>query len=819
VDVLHLTDLHVTEPGETLETLWPREMLEGRQFDAIIVSGDLTQRADLQEYEELLQFSEKYLIPLLRPEKREAGRVVFTPGNHDVSWAAEVGVLENLGLALSSGQRQARQRLIDDFEAYKRNPAGSSLRIEFSTPGRFSLYRVEPDSALYRERFRNCQRFLNRFYAQPGLKRFKAFNLLHVGDDWSAHLFEEEQVAIFGFNSCHGNDRRWPVARIDHRAIANAATFRQEKCQNYLAVAVWHHGFTAEHGRPDFLSLADLGRLQDAGFRVGFHGHVHASAVWMLKHLRDDFALVATGSLGAGSADRPDPVGQQFSVVQLYPSRITVDVFERNQPMGKQYQLNERASRRLYLGGPGAGEERGNRIAEHERTWTVRESGILDAKVEMRGVSTEGNFILGVIEPPYSAFSYDDLAITDGQSARVVADQEPEGRWRFVMIGPKPRYQYLSWSYSMSNAAVMNQADLKLLEPVQRWHPNVPAGFDFRPHTLRHECDKLRLKLEFSEVKHGPQSAVAEARALVESRRNDEPWEVVKEEQQRCAVKLSEDGRVVELEVSAPVVGMRYSIVFRPKLPGTAIPPQALHLSSNVLRRCREPQKENELARDLTNALQETLYSEVLTGNEEDVPRWNGDLDLLGEGGAWLGLLWNNEERRLLPAFGRFRLESWGSRFAAGNGVAGYAFRRSGTAAWFEGKERSNLLYQSEVEPARSAIRSAVVKPKVLEPRYKWIVCIPIYLEPKKTAAIGVVSFAGREPNTPVARRLEQFAYRLVHEPEATEVLDFMEHLETVITYSFWTVIRWSQDLERADREVAKHFERRTGILLLKREP
>ena len=75
--LLHVSDLHFGHHGvpaqvEALEAIIAREA-----FDAIVVSGDLTQRQRVHEYARALKF--------LRLA-RDRAPVIAVPGNHDVSW-------------------------------------------------------------------------------------------------------------------------------------------------------------------------------------------------------------------------------------------------------------------------------------------------------------------------------------------------------------------------------------------------------------------------------------------------------------------------------------------------------------------------------------------------------------------------------------------------------------------------------------------------------------------------------------------------------------------------------------------------------------
>jgi len=78
--ILHLSDLHVTEPGQTLDDVWmhPAQALStihSTPFDYIVVSGDLTQRATVAEYDELGAFAEN------RPDRSRSSAATRSCGN------------------------------------------------------------------------------------------------------------------------------------------------------------------------------------------------------------------------------------------------------------------------------------------------------------------------------------------------------------------------------------------------------------------------------------------------------------------------------------------------------------------------------------------------------------------------------------------------------------------------------------------------------------------------------------------------------------------------------------------------------------------
>lgn len=802
MNILHITDLHVTDANQTLATLWngPQEFLDGHQFDAIVVSGDLTQGAKRAEYKALSEFTETRLMPLLAKDKREPSRVIFVPGNHDVDWALEVGT------HVEASQEELKKM----WRSHRADPANSNLRIELD-PFDLKLFKVEPDSNHYHRRLRNCQLFFDSFYAKKS-NTLKRFNLLEKGDDWSAHLFPEEKIAIFGFNSCHRNDKRWTGASIDLGAIVAATEHRKRLCPDFLPVAVWHHGLSAPQGRPDFLSYRDLGRLQEAGFRIGFHGHVHASATWVLRLLRDDFVLISTGSLGAGWQDRPDAVGQQFSIVELYPSRVSVDVYERNQPHGAQYQKNPSASRRFYLRPKRATPQPGNRARERHHSWHVDKEGIARTSVELLDATFSENLVLDVASPPFSSIEYDKAADADGQPLHVVKNEHKDGKLLFTISGGLGRaHKKLAWKYRVSNAFALSQTELELMDPIQNWFPNVKRGHGVLHHVVRHDCDQLVLKLEFEKTPESElQPGLSAVEALVEEKDGDDEWKAVESETQRCEVSITpgHEARCAEVKVSAPVVGMRYSLVFKPSQPGVIIPHRALLLTEEVLSLCRKSVTLSRIGEQLTRAIAGDIQKKfgdtskkLRTKSARSLARH----DLLSPLMDWIGYLWDEEERRLLPAFGEFPLESWGERFALGNGLVGHALRKRESVFWCSPEVKpssTHVFYQDDIEPYRR-LNSKRDFAKV----HRWIICVPLWVEAPNGPVFGVVGLAGRKNLEPqsATMRLDALVQSVVRgqRDSKEQIL-----LERTINASFWAAIKASDELQAANRKVADQFFR-----------
>ena len=461
------------------------------------ISGDLTQAASVAEYAELRKFLDG---PRFRSRLREQhpSRVVLVPGNHDVFWPH----VADAPVQLSTMDPGALERFKKELSIYRRSPELSRLRLKLGGLGHTDFSTIEPDSARYRERFRNCQDFLADFYKEAG-PDVRPFNLVGPpGGDWSAHVFASERIAFFGFNSCDRNDSKWAGACIDKQALEGAIDFKMRHCQDMLCVAVWHHGLSGERGKADFLTLEEVARFEEAGFKVGFHGHVHSGTAYRL--LSTQFVVISAGSLAAGGSDRPESVGQQFSTVELLPTRATIEVYERRQPT--QHYVGPEQRRRIHLhdNTEKAAASDASRVREHIRTTYVDHMGIANIHVELTGVVLNGNQPLAVLDQPYCNVEFDHEATID-RERRVPVEMMPlpDGRPAFIVNvastgSPTLKTSTLQWSYRLSNAVALSVTELELLENRRRWYKQLDPEFDVRPHTVRFDCERLILRLGFS---------------------------------------------------------------------------------------------------------------------------------------------------------------------------------------------------------------------------------------------------------------------------------------------------------------------------------
>ena len=704
--------------------------------------------------------------------------MIFVPGNHDASWSAP-GAYEPISLA-STDHDQIQKHLA----ALRGAPEEANSRFNIGKHGHLELYKVDLTSALYRGRFSNVQTFFDNFY-KSSLERegCKPFDLRSDGGDWSTHFFAAERVVFLGLSSCYRSDKYWHGASFNPKSIAAA----RERLNNLrahtsdlLTVAVWHHGFSSTAGRPDRLMPSELGRLFNLGVSVGFHGHTHQDDLTQHTFLRGKLAVVATGSLGAGDPDRPAAAKNQFSVVDLYPSRLQIQRVNRGHQSINTHVFDNEKLERIDI--PRETEiKEGDRtwIERHCRTWIINEDGTASVTVQMDGVETPRPIALALVNPPYCTIKGDDTALTATKPISVVRKALRDGRTRFT-LSEDCKSTSLQWKYLISNAFALTQEELALVPDRKPDFPNIDvATQDVRSHTVRYDCDELIIRVELPPHLFGNWSVQVE-RPMPDG--SDTPWELAPSEAGRCSLEqvtpdaspaIEDQGATssrahAQLTVRAPTVGYRYSLVStRPKSEGTS---PLDNETRRLLRRLHELTRQN-------HPDSATLAATLATNCARALAQGFG-VDEAAPFGNWVAFLWDHALRRLVPAFGRFPPRSWSVEFHGGHGVAGHCFRHALCVAWSRSSGIDQLIYQDRERGDK----------------YESLVAVPIRAAAK--TAVGVISIARMASDrTAVDQKIHDLA-------ASTKASEF-SRVATAAHAAFWETLASSQDIAEALRTKA----------------
>jgi hypothetical protein len=305
--LLHLSDLHFATKDQA--TIWYSQLaadLREQQvdrLDALVVSGDLVERADPAEYDAARLFLEKLMSGFALSPRQ----IALVPGNHDVSWS----------------RSQEAYRLVR-----RKQYAGAVV------PGRDiehdgGIVEVRDDEA-YRKRF---QPFAELYRAIKGTEYPLAFEEQGTIDD-----FAGASICVLGLNSAWETDHHFhDRASIHPEALADALVKLGAPVAGQLRIAAFHHPI---HGGGDsrLRDTAFLQQLAVHGFRLALHGHVHKADAELYRYERSEdgrrIEIVAAGTFGANTREWVPGYPLQYNLLLIGPERITVETRCRREVTG-----------------------------------------------------------------------------------------------------------------------------------------------------------------------------------------------------------------------------------------------------------------------------------------------------------------------------------------------------------------------------------------------------------------------------------------------------------------------------------------------------
>lgn len=305
--LLHLSDLHFATKDQATVSYAQlaadlRQQGVTDRLDALVVSGDLVNRAEPAEYDAARLFLEH----LMSGFGLAARQLTLVPGNHDVSWPlAEVGY---------SLRRRSQQR--------------GALR-----PGTFIEHGADVvevrDEEAYRRRF---QPFVDLYRLVKGVE----YPLDYV--DQATLDVPDPHLLILGLNSAweidhHFRDR----ASINAEALARALLKLGPPSEDQLRIAAFHHPI---HGGEDsrIRDAAFLQQLAVHGFSLVLHGHVHRAEDALYRYDRAaggrQIEIVAAGTFGAPTHEWVPGYPLQYNLLLIAPDKITVETRCRTEVHG-----------------------------------------------------------------------------------------------------------------------------------------------------------------------------------------------------------------------------------------------------------------------------------------------------------------------------------------------------------------------------------------------------------------------------------------------------------------------------------------------------
>jgi predicted MPP superfamily phosphohydrolase len=318
--VLHLSDLHFDAPDQATiaySQLAADLRQQGvEQLDAVIISGDLVNRATAPEY----KVAEEFLEKLKSGFAVSAQSMVLVPGNHDVSWAYSEA-------AYSLTRRTQLPA-----------PPAPGTYIEH-TP---EIIDVRDDSK-YRLRFTPFGELYEKV-------RGEAYPLAYEQQATIFHI-PGGGLTILGLNSAWEIDHKFrDRASIHMGALANALLALPRQQSGELRIAVFHHPLHSDE-ESRIRDSSFLQQLAVSGFRAVLHGHVHRADNTLYRYDRSvggrQIEVVTAGTFGAPVREWVPGYPLQYNLLLIHPTEIVVETRCRTELNGA-WQPDPR-----WLQGPG----------------------------------------------------------------------------------------------------------------------------------------------------------------------------------------------------------------------------------------------------------------------------------------------------------------------------------------------------------------------------------------------------------------------------------------------------------------------------------
>jgi 3',5'-cyclic AMP phosphodiesterase CpdA len=308
--VLHLSDLHFGTEENALN--WHSQLVEDLlneltcdRLDAVIISGDVSNKADENEFKAAIIFLEK----LRREFGLDKRQMVIVPGNHDLS-------------------RVVAKKAYKLFwrEEYRDHELPEGTYIE---DGNTIAIRDEEE---YKQRFANFSAFYEQVKGKP-------YPLDYENQYVLEHL-PELNLLVLGLNSAWELDHRYTLrASIHPLAVSNALEEirRRPEYAGCLRIATWHHPLHSE--AEDRIKAADfMDRLAVSNFRLAFHGHIHKAetSIYLYDYSRKGRKLdvIAAGTFGAPVREWVPGYPLQYNLLKLQADTLTVETRRREKLNG-----------------------------------------------------------------------------------------------------------------------------------------------------------------------------------------------------------------------------------------------------------------------------------------------------------------------------------------------------------------------------------------------------------------------------------------------------------------------------------------------------
>jgi hypothetical protein len=311
--LLHLSDLHFRGNWQRTDQdakVWFGQLILDIQkelrcprIDALVLSGDIADKATCEEYSGARQFLEKITTRYgISPEQ-----ILIVPGNHDVDWHQS---------------RVAYQLIWEEEYCGSRDPEICHDRGD----GILTVL----DRSRYPHRFESFSNFYEGIKGEP-------FPMNYENQVLFNH-FADQKLPLMGLNSAWQTDHQHKAkAGINPLALSYAMDEILQKYDDCTKIAVWHHPLKSDE--EDRIKQDDfMEQLAVAGFRLALHGHIHKadSNLYRYDHTPKGrkIEIIGAGTFGAPTRELVTGYPWQYNLMILDKDKVVVKTRKREKING-----------------------------------------------------------------------------------------------------------------------------------------------------------------------------------------------------------------------------------------------------------------------------------------------------------------------------------------------------------------------------------------------------------------------------------------------------------------------------------------------------
>lgn len=283
--MLNLSDIHLEREDDVKRYLLQlktdlKSLKKIKRLDYIVISGDITNRATINEFELATQF----LNDIIKSFEVSSNKVIIVPGNHDLDWNICKECVENETGAITNQQ-------------------------------------------LYNDKFKN---FNDYFYQSVCDVQYP----MDPGKQGVLKIFDDDKIIFLELNSSYNIDHVNKLrSDINFDSLYNALNIlvENEKYDNYKKIAVFHHAVSGEDSMNDeFIEI-----LINNKFNICMHGHIHRANYNFSKYdSKRGMNIIGSGTFGAPTNQQVSGIPLQYNIIEFYENKVKVNTRKKESIKG-----------------------------------------------------------------------------------------------------------------------------------------------------------------------------------------------------------------------------------------------------------------------------------------------------------------------------------------------------------------------------------------------------------------------------------------------------------------------------------------------------